>query len=219
MSADLESLISSTLNALDVVPVEEDVVAPGADVPATLSDDVDECLSKIREAAPQVASNDKDDSLSNLLDGLLSPNAILESMEGLATELAIFLEGKEDSEEIANYRRQLAIYEEISVEFKKDSNVAESKTPAGDRVRQLLEELQSLGSPPVEVVEKLMSQQLQESGDEDIGKEFEEFLKAAGGSFPGMTKEDEDIIKQLTQDPNALKNLLGANKPGDCVIS
>ena len=213
MPQDLDSLISSTLTALDSPPnsalKEEDEVSD--------CNDVDECLTKIREAAPEVISGEKEseDSFSKLLDGLLSPNAIFDSMEGLASEMAIYLEGREDSEENRKYRRQLEIYEEVSVEYKKDSNVSESSSDAGKHVRVLLEELQTLGSPPMEVVEKLMIGN-ESGGDEDIGKEFEEFLKSA--NIPGLSKEDEDIIKQLTSDPNALKNLLGSTQPGDCVI-
>ena len=225
-STDLESLISSTLTALDA-KAETVVDCFVTNEELSTQNDLDDCLTKIREAAPQVESSENgptsdDDSLSRLLDGLLSPSAILDSMEGLSVELEKYLQENElsDSTDLDKYRRQLVIYKDISAEFKLCPDVAESDSTAGGHVRELLAELQSLGPPPAEVVEKLMGAQLSENGADDLGKEFEEFMKAAGGAagIPGLTPEDEEMIKQLTKDPNALKNLLG-NKPGDCCIS
>ena len=233
---DLESLISSTLTALEQKPVDDTVsFNPSVDtstlVPA--DDDLDACLSRIRESAPQVAdpsssSKENDDPISSLLENLLTPDSILESMEALAAELEVYLESRMHltDEDTLNYRKQLVIYKEVSLAYKASPNVAESETPDGERVRGLLDQLQGLGSPPEEVVEKLMSSQLgslSESDDASLGKEFEQFLKDAtkGGSLPGLTEEDESIIKRLSEDPNALKDLLGmtnTGKPGDCSI-
>jgi hypothetical protein len=75
-----------------------------------------------------------------------------------------------------------------------------------------------------------MVSQLSEGGDSagnssDLVKEFQQFMAQASGndgpSLPGLTEEDEAILKQLTTDPNAMKDLLSSmgNKDGDCCIS
>ena len=235
---DLESLISSTLNAFDEssVPNENEKITEGIKFPSNSPDspesiaenDVDELLSKLKSAAPKIAETpneavDSDEGLMKLLDGLLTPESILDSMESLATEVESFLSGTSESNpDIERYRKQLCIYKEVSASYKLNANILEEESPEGERVRSRLAELQSLGSPPPEVVEKLMMSQLPEGNGEDLGKEFEQFLKEAGkgGLLPELTKEDEEMIKSLSSDPNALKNLLGgsSDKPGECSL-
>jgi hypothetical protein len=197
------------------------------------NNDVDECLAKLKQAAPQVSSQsnapDTEESLDKLLENLLTPDTILESMEALSVEMEKFLVGKEEdeSEETNKHRRQLEIYKNVAAIYKDSPNISDASSPEAVQAKELLAELQSLGQPPNEVVEKLMMSQLSsEEGHEGLMKEFEEFMKDAGksqaGGLPGLSQEDEEIIKQLSQDPDAMKNLLGSlggGKPGDCVIS
>ena len=239
--ADLESLISSTLTAIDGRKDgdKEDLTGQKSEEKSRETvqvhspgneTDVDDVLTKLKSAAPKVAdasssSNGLGDGLEKMLEDLLTPESILESMEDLSVEMEKFLADKTgDSADITKYRRQLVIYKRVSTAYKSNPSVLDDSSPESSEIKLLLEELQTLGSPPPEVVEKLMSSQFGGEGTEgeDLGKEFEAFLKEAGngGLLPGWTKEDEEIIKQLTQDPNALKNLLGGgNKPpGDCSV-
>jgi hypothetical protein len=241
---DLDSLISSTLDAIDQrtsedpfsakasVITSEQASVPGSELTTKVEDDyVEETLRRLKQAAPEVGSpsckgaSGSEESLLNMLDGLLTPESIIDSMNSLAEELELYLDGKDEMDvDVRRYRKQLAIYKEVSAIYRDNPNVLEDQTPEGDRVRQRLSELQELGSPPHEVVQKLMMDQLpsNEQGG-DIAKEFESFLKEAGdgGLLPGLSKEDEEILKKLTQDPEALKNLLGETSgkpPGDCSV-
>ena len=236
---DLESLISSTLNAFDEKPREQakpvDSNPAGSSNPAsfetekTEDKDVDELLNKLKTAAPQISESSpgldgSDEGLMKVLEGLLTPESILDSMEALAAELEKYLASNSNTNsDTERYRKQLSIYKEVSSAYKTNPGVLDEESSDGERVRKLLEELQGLGSPPPEIVEKLMMAQIPEGGAEDLGKEFEQFLKEAGkgGLLPELTKEDEEIIKSLSSDPNALKNLLGGNgsdKPGECSL-
>ena len=240
---DIDSLISSTLDALDMKkeecePIhrapwpEKEVTAnesrPSENASANNENDVEELLSKLSKAAPKVDSERTDGSeadLAALLEGMLTPESIVDSMESLAEELEKFLNSQETpSADTPRYRKQLDIYKDVSSAYKLNPNILEDPSPEGERVRTRLAELQSLGSPPPEVVEKLMMGQLPcgEEG-EDLAKEFESFLKEAGdgGLLPGLTKEDEEMIKKLTQDPSALKTLLSdpsGKPPTDCSV-
>ena len=232
----LESLISSTLSAIDGADKKiqkPELSSQGEDNNLAAEEpevEMEELLSKLKSAAPKLADPSSssadigDDSLNQLLEGLLTPKTILDSMEALSVEMGKYLENKEydNSSETEKHRRQLAIYKEVAGMYKSTPTVGDDTGPEGDRVRDLLAELQTLGSPPNEVIEKLMESQLGDESGDDMAKEFQQFMKAAAGgatSLPGMTKEDEEIIKQLTQDPNALKNLLGGDGKNDCCIS
>jgi hypothetical protein len=239
-STNLEDLITSTLEAIEVTG--EDCqrnceIVPDQDRPNKLSsqglgaeNDVDTLLSQIRQAAPKPkvetgGDASSFDDIDALMDSLISPQSLVESMEALSLELRSFLDGKDEStEDNRRYKMQLAIYKDVSAAFKLNPGILEEQSSEGDRVRARLAELQSLGSPPQEVVEKLMLSDLSSSGaDSNIAKEFESFLKEAseGGFLPGISKEDEEMLKKLSQDPNALKNLLGTEKPGtpgDCSL-
>jgi hypothetical protein len=240
---DIDSLISSTLDALDMKKEEleptECALEPEAKVMENQSgssdnssgsneNDVEELLSKLSKAAPKVDSERTGGSeadLAALLEGMLTPESIVDSMESLAEELEKFLNSKQTSSaDTPRYRKQLDIYKDVSAAYKVNPNILEDPSPEGERVRARLAELQSLGSPPPEVVEKLMMGQLPCGEDgEDLAKEFESFLKEAGdgGLLPGLTKEDEEMIKKLTQDPNALKTLLSdpsGKPPTDCSV-
>ena len=241
---DLDSLISTTLDAIDKHESQErstlrvtsdssqeESVLTGKVTNKPEDEEVEETLRRLKQVAPEVdtaskqAGSGSEEGLMNLLDGLLTPESIVDSMNSLAEELELFLEGKDETDvDVMRYRKQLAIYKEVSTAYKDNANVLEDQTPEGDHVRQRLSELQELGSPPHEVVQKLMMDQLPSNEqDGDIAKEFENFLKEAGdgGLLPGLSKEDEEILKKLTQDPNALKNLLGdtsGKPPGDCSV-
>ena len=240
--ADLESLISTTLTAIDVTKSSDSAqegaqqceagTRPSRSDEETVDIEVEELLSKLKSAAPKVtepssSSDETEESLAKILEGLLTPESILDSMEALSVEMEKFLVGKDQSAETDRYRKQLEIYKAVSTAHKDNPGILEESGPVADGIRAQLTELQSLGAPPPEVVEGLMSSQFADSDGEeggDLGKEFEAFMKEAaetGGGFPGMSKEDEEIMKQLTRDPNALKNLLGGaagGKPGDCCI-
>ena len=229
----LDSLISSTLTAIDVS--EKNADRPH-DVPANAEtteenyyeDDMDELLSKLKSAAPKVAdpssssADDGQESLDRLLEGLLTPETIMDSMAALSVEMDKFLADKQDDDSAGTqkHRRQLQIYKQVASMYKRTPTLSDDAGPEGNLARSLLAELQTLGSPPNEVIEKLMESQL---GDQsDMADEFQQFMKAAAageGGLPGMTKEDEEIIKQLASDPNALKNLLGGDGKNDCCIS
>lgn len=239
--ADLESLISSTLTAIDVTKEGASTEGPSESIIhkslpekneslASHEMEVDDVLTKLKSAAPKLADStapggDLGDGFEKMMESLLTPESILESMEELSVEMEKYLADRtDDSSDHTKYRRQLAIYKQVSCAYKSNPGILDEASEEAGAIKLLLEELQGLGSPPPEVVEKLMANQFGgESADgEDLGKEFEQFLKEAGsgGHLPGLTKEDEEIIKQLTQDPNALKNLLGVgNKPpGDCSV-
>jgi len=244
---DLESLISSTLDAIEISEKgiekcmeppsyeasgenEESLDTSESTVPASTDDDVDVLLSRLQEAAPKAKicpsgiTNDPKD-LDQLLDDLLTPDSIVDSMESLASELEAYLKDKDlTSGENERYHKQLLVNKDVSIAYKLNSNILEEQSAEGERIRGRLAELQTLGNPPQEVVEKLMMSQLPTGeADGDIAKEFESFLKEAGegGLLPGLSKEDEEMLKKLTQDPNALKNLLVGDKPGapgDCTV-
>jgi len=237
---DLDSLISSTLSAMEnTVKTERPPAQKANDAvveASTSTNDVDDCLTKIRQAAPQVSSQSSgdvsDDSLDKLLENLLTPDTIMESMEALSIEMEKFLVGKEDdiSEETKVHRRQLEIYKKVAIIYKDSPNIGDGNDSSeAVEARELLAELQSLGQPPTEVVEKLMMSQLAgDEGHEGLMKEFEQFMKVApgAGGFPGLSKDDEEIIKQLSENPDTMKNLLSSfggpqnGKPaGDCCIS
>ena len=237
---DLDSLISSTLDAIEGGPPGENrAPADGAHSSSTdtcqagvnpgVENDVDALLTRIKEAAPQVKTSaagtgSLENDMEKLFEDLLTPESIVESMESLALELEGYLnQNKATGDDCERYRKQLDIYKDISNAYKLNENILEDQSPEGERIRRRLSELQSLGSPPPEVVEKLMMSQLPTGGEDgDIAKEFESFLKeaGAGGLLPGLTKEDEDMIKKLTEDPTAFKNLIGGKSggPGDCSI-
>jgi hypothetical protein len=234
---DLDALISSTLDALDgsPAPTEQPETVPSSSVAQNDSStetegDLDSVLSRIKEAAPQIkqvpqTEADTDSAIAKLFEDLLTPDSIVDSMEALAIELELYLKQQHgNSDDIQRYQKQLSIYKDVSSAYKLNEKILDEQTPEGERIRTRIAELQSLGSPPQEVVEKLMLNQLP-AGDAagDIAKEFETFLKEAGsgGVLPGLTKEDEEMLKKLSEDPNALKNLLGgadSGKPGDCSV-
>ena len=235
---DLDALISSTLTAMDCAkPVEKEtkasIHASGGSISNDNSDDsVDKLISRIETAAPKVADHssssfDPSGDLGQLLEGLLTPESIVDSMESLALELESYLShNKGTVTETERYRKQLEIYKEVSSAYKKDASILDAQSDEGERIRNRINDLQSLGSPPVEVVQKLMLSQMPGDVDSasslDIGKEFEQFIRESGGagSIQGLSKEDEEIIKSLSQDPDALKKLLGSgsDKPEDCSI-
>jgi len=237
--SDLDALISTTLTAIegddktkDMKQGEGSLDAPHAKEEAT---EIDECLEKLEKAAPKVVdhTDGTDESLGKLLDDLLTPDTILDSMESLSVEMDKFLaSGPTLSEEdLQKHSRQSEIYKEVAKIYKETPNISEDdSSPASVHLRQLLAELQELGQPPKEVIESLMVSQLGgdgvDGGSSEFMKEFQQFMSqatSAGGSdsLPGLTKEDEEIIKQLTSDPNAMKDLLSGmgNKDGDCCIS
>ena len=237
---DLEALISSTLTAIDSKTREQNPVIPefgiepnaqGNPACTETDDTVDKLLSDIKIVTPQVSNPSsnaagEDADIGKLLEDFLTPDSIVESMESLAFELDIFLRGREvQDEDTKRYQSQLAIYREVSEEYKLDPNILEADSEKGERIRARIADLQQLGSPPAEVVQKLMLNQLpgnEEAEDFDIGKEFEKFVQesGSGGLLSGLTKDDEEMIKHLSQDPNALKNLLGSGsgKPGECSL-
>ena len=239
--ADLESLISSTLRAIDVTkegasteePIDSlinELLPETNEALASNETEVDDVLTKLKSAAPKLADSTVPgealgDGFEKMLESLLTPESILESMEDLSVEMEKYLADKtDDSSDSTKYRRQLAIYKQVSCAYESNAGILDESSEQAAAIKLLLEELQGLGSPPPEVVEKLMANQFggEGSDEEDLGKEFKQFLKEAGngGLLPGLTREDEEIIRQLTQDPNALKNLLGGgNKPpGDCSV-
>ena len=194
-------------------------------------EDVDDLLSKLKAAAPKVVENQSEasglGSFDKLLDDLLSPEAVLDSMEDLANEMESFLSDKSPAfPEYARYVKQAEIYRAVSTAYRSNPKVLEMDNPDSESIKKKLDELQTLGSPPPEVLEKLMKSEFSNDDGQktDLGKEFEQFLKGAtsGGLIPGLTAEDEQIINELTRDPNALKNLLGdvtsGDKNGDCCL-
>lgn len=240
-ATDLDDLISSTLSALDNGKKAEEVMAPpsvaarASEHPVEELNDVDECLKKLDTAAPKVVSapESSDEGLGHLIDTLLTPETILDSMQSLSDEMDKFLSGNPElnHDELRKHTRQSQIYKEVAKIYSDSPNVTDEDTsPEGVRLRSLLSELQDLGQPPKQVIESLMVSQLSEGGDSDANssdlvREFQQFMTQASGndgpSLPGLTKEDEEILKQLTSDPNAMKDLLSSmgNKDGDCCIS
>jgi hypothetical protein len=242
--SDLDSLISSTLTAIDATKTAKE---SSKDIPKlsdsngcpsseSLADEVDECLNKLGAAAPKVQAGPEasDDALGQLLDNLLTPDTVLDSMQALAVEMDKFLATGPSLtiDELNKCKRQSEIYNEVAKIYETSPGINEDDTSEESvRLRALLTELQDLGQPPKEVIESLMMSQLSEDGDADSSefvREFQQFMsQAASGSssgspnIPGLTKEDEDILKQLTSDPNAMKDLLSnmGNKDGDCCIS
>ena len=231
--SDLDALISSTLNAID--GDEKLTKHPEVQQPVEEGSDIDECLKKLDNVAPKVAkpADETDESLGKLLDDLLTPETILDSMEALSTEMDKFLatDPSLSAEELQKHSRQSEIYKEVAKIYKESPNISEDEShPESGRLRDLLAELQELGQPPKQVIESLMISQLSgdgmDGGSLDFMKEFQQFVGQAtsgdgSASLPGLTEEDEQILKQLTTDPNAMKNLLSGmgNKDGDCCIS
>lgn len=225
----LDELISSTLTAIDSADSPKVVTQESADKTSETksSDDVDEILKKLGNTSSGSDSNPAAD-ITNMMESLLSTDTIMESMELLSVELDAYLGDPESvrslsEADLKRHNAQLVIYKQLAVLYKEHPKaVDDASTPQGQDTQRLLDELQTLGSPPNAVIEKLMMEQLSglnsESGSSDMIKEFEEFMKQAGsaGGMPGFTKEDEEIMKQLSRDPNALKSLLGKN---ECVIS
>lgn len=232
---DLEALITSTLSAMETTDSGTKAAEPRAPQVADggsvdeSDENLDKILSEIESAAPKLTgvssgSTDSNNELGKLLEGILTPESIIDSMGSLAVELDLYLSGKNGTDsETMRYRSQLQIYKEVSDAYKADPKILDSETAEGERIRTRLAELQSLGSPPPEVVQKLMLSQFpgtEEAGGFDIGEEFAKFVEetGSGGLLSGLSKEDEEVIKRLSRDPNELKNLLGSDKPGDCSI-
>jgi hypothetical protein len=175
---DLDSLIESTLSAMnsaEETSKRSNINANGVQEMESANNDVDECLAKLKQAAPQVSSQsnapDTEESLDKLLENLLTPDTILESMEALSVEMEKFLVGKEEdeSEETNKHRRQLEIYKNVAAIYKDSPNISDASSPEAVQAKELLAELQSLGQPPNEVVEKLMMSQLSsEEGHEGL---------------------------------------------------
>ncbi len=236
---DLDALISSTLNAIEgddvLKPSKDTEEVPGGILKPDEGVDVDECLKKLDNAAPKVvdSTDESDGALGKLLDDLLTPETILDSMEALSVEMDKFLASGPSlsADELVKHSRQSEIYKEVAKLYKETPNIGEDEsTPNSAHLKDLLAELQELGQPPKEVIESLMVSQLSgdglDGGSMDFMKEFQQFMgQAASGdgpaNLPGLTKEDEEILKQLTSDPNAMKDLLSSmgNKDGDCCIS
>ncbi len=229
----LDELISSTLNAIDGSESEKARSVPVVDTQEAVKPvhDVDEILNKLGSTSAGRADHSKEaGDMSSMLDSLLSTDTIMESMELLSVELDQYLSNPEQTrllseEDLRRHKGQLVIYKQLAVLYKEyPSDVDNPDSARGKDTQRLLDELQGLGAPPSAVIEKLMMEQLsglngeESSGSSDMVKEFEEFMKqaGAGGGIPGFTKEDEEIMKQLSRDPDALKNMLGKD---ECVIS
>jgi hypothetical protein len=237
---DLDSLISTTLSAIEAKePHDEDSTQSAEDMKyharagnTCEGQEVDDLLRKIEAAAPKASTDAHSEAsglggFDKLLDELLSPDAVLESMADLAKEMDAFLSDKTtEYPEYERYCKQAEIYKELSTTYRTNPEVLKMASSESDDVKKRLDELQALGSPPPEVLEKLMKSEFAnaDGNKTDLGREFEQFLKeaGAGGLIPGLTPEDEQIINQLTRDPNALKNLLGdvgsGDKNGDCCL-
>jgi hypothetical protein len=230
----LKDLISSTLSAIDAAEPE---LKPATDAPVvdtetsnSNSDEVDDILKKLAGASEKPQKKETDD-MSGMLESLLSQDTILESMELLAVEMEEFLGNSASSSSLSvadktRHERQLGLYQQLSSIYKDSPEAIEDPDSEQSKsVQILLDELHELGSPPSAVIEKLMMEQLSSMGAEgaesgDMVKEFEAFMKqagSAGGLLPELTKDDEDMIKKLSEDPNALKDLMGGKN--ECVIS
>merc|ERR1711957_639496 len=144
------------------------------------------------------------DSLSSVMTSMLSNDLICEPLKQIAEHLAPWLQEHMEipAEDRKRYEQQLDTYRKIIDIYAKNSD----PLPEGPReeVQRLLTELHALGQPPDEVMSKITPKEGAGGGEEE---NFEDFMKTMGLA-DGLSGEEQDLLKKLSEDPERLTKAL-----------
>lgn len=189
--------------------------AEGVELPATANghglEDFLQGFSKSFEGA--AASDSKfDKEITSLMTSMLPTDLICEPLQQIADRLEPWLKSQKGlaEKEKTRFESQLKLYRKIVSTYKDSPDPLPEATQA--EVQQLMAELHLLGQPPDEVMKEISPKEA-----EDGGETFEDFMKTMGLD-QGLGTSEQDLLKKLSEDPEALTTAmkeLSAGLPED----
>lgn len=165
----------------------------------------EDLLKGFMESFEKVVDNDKDfgKQMEALMSGMLSKDILCEPLEQIAKHLGPWLDENRSTlstADAARYDNLLRLYQKIAGIYR--SCPDELPEEAKMEVQRLLQEAQQYGSPPPEVMAKIVPQ---DAGDDE--ESFEDFVKQMGLD-KGLGQQEQDILKKISEDPEELTKVL-----------
>jgi len=178
--------------------------APATAVASSSPGESEDFLQSFMKSFEQAASSDGDfeKQLGNMMSSMLSSDLLTNSMQQIADGLEPYLKTKKglSKADRTRYEAQLRLYRSIVGVYKTHSDPLPDS--AREQVQAMLEELQKLGNPPDEVMEKIVPKEVAEGGES-----FEDMMKNMGLDGP-MSTADQDLMKKLADDPEELTKVM-----------
>jgi len=144
-------------------------------------------------------------SVEFLMSGMLSNNVLCDSLRQVVDLLNQYLnETQCTPEDRLRYEHQLRLYKEIMAIYAAEPN--EISAEQMEEVNKKLLEVQTYGSLPKEVMDKVKGSPGEEAPDGDDAN-FEDFVKSMGLN-QSLGEQEQEMIKQLSANPAELENIM-----------
>mmetsp|Transcript_47405 Transcript_47405/g.106435 ORF Transcript_47405/g.106435 Transcript_47405/m.106435 type:complete len:173 (+) Transcript_47405:125-643(+) len=152
----------------------------------------------------QAAGSDKDfeKQLSTLMTSMLSNDLLTEPLQQIADALEPYLKSKKglSKSDRSRYEAQLKLYRQIVSVYKQNPDPLPDA--ARDQVQRMLNELQTLGQPPDEVMAQIVPKEATDGGDS-----FEDFMKNMGLDS-ALAGPEQELFKKIADDPEELTKVM-----------
>lgn len=185
-------------------PAPASTASTAAVASSSQSGDAEELFQNFMKSFDQEAGADKDfeQQLTNMMTSMLSSDLLTGSMQQIADALEPYLKTKKglSKADRNRYEAQLKLYRQIVGVYKTNSDPLPDF--ARNQVQRMLEELQTLGNPPEEVMAQVVPKEVA-----DGSESFEDMMKTMGLDST-LAGPEQDLMKKLADDPEELTKVM-----------